>query len=204
MGHITDEQVDLVLRAIIADGVTDRNLQNDLLDHYCCHIGAAMDAGIDFDTAYANAFHAITPNGMHEIQEELFFLLTFKTQTSMKRIIFGFGFLAAFLVSAGLLFKTTHWPHSTGILFSGFCALTITSLALFINSLKYRKLHPLGYNVRTIVGFVSAFPTAVGSIFKILHYPGANILMESGMVLLTVAFIPMLFWQMYKQSLALK
>jgi len=200
MAQLSDEQVELISQRIVADGVTNTGLQNDLLDHYCCYIEAAMER-LDFDTAFEQAFRAITPNGMHEIQEELFFLLTFKTQTNMKRIIYGSGFLAAFFISIGLLSKTLHWPYGNQSLFLGFCALILTSIALFVNSTKFVKAHSATYNIRTWVGFLSAFLISSGSIFKMLHYPGANIQILAGMLPLTFVFIPMFFYNLYKQSL---
>lgn len=204
MVQLSDRQIDTILMRIGKDGVTDPSLQNGLLDHYCCYIEAEMEQGCDFETAYNKAFRAITPNGMHEIQEELFFLLTFKTQTNMKRIIYGSGFLAAFFISIGLLCKTLHWPFGNEILFSGFCALIITSLALFVDALRFMRTHSATYNVRSWVGFLSAFLISSGSIFKMLHYPGANIQILAGMLPLTFVFIPMFFYNLYKQSLIVK
>ena len=71
MALLTDEQVYLIRERIKAE-VSDAALCNDLLDHYCCFVEEQMDTGTNFETAYQKAFKAITPNGMHEIQEELF------------------------------------------------------------------------------------------------------------------------------------
>ncbi len=204
MVQLSDKQVDNILQRIVADGVTNRDLQNGLLDHYCCFIEEEMNIGSTFDVAYIAAFNAITPNGIHEIQEELFFLLTFKTQTNMKRIIYGSGFLAAFLISTGLMFKTVHWPFGNEILFGGFCALIITSVSLSVNAVKYMKNHSAAYNIRTASGFISAFLISAGSLFKMLYYPGANLQIITGMTILSFVFIPLLFWHMYKQAIAVK
>jgi len=204
MEQLTDSQINIILNRIIADGVTDLLLRDDLMDHYCCFIEEKMGSGCDFETAYALAFVAITPNGMREIQEELFFLLNFKKQTNMKRIIYGSGFFAAFLISSGLLFKTVHWEYGTELLFSGFCALLITSTAFFINAIRFKKMHSSVYYLRVIAGFLSAFLTASGSLFKMLRYPGANLQIIIGMTLLNLIFIPMFFYHLYKQSLVAK
>ena len=160
-----------------------------------------MERGNGFETAYNKAFHAITPNGAHEIQEELFFLLTFKKQTNMKRIIYGSGFLASFLISMGLLFKTMHWPMANMLMFSGFSALIVTSSALLFNAVRYSKRYPAAYNIRVAVGFTAAFLISVGSMFKILHYPTAAIQIATGMTLLNFVFLPMFFYHLYQQSL---
>jgi hypothetical protein len=163
-----------------------------------------MSAGDDFNDAYNKAFCAITPNGMSEIQEELFFLLTIKTQTNMKRIIYASGFFAAFFISTGLMFRTVHWSYSSQIMSIGFGALIISSCAIFINSLKFSKNHPLQYNIRVVVGFLAALFISSGSIFKTLYFPGANIQIVAGMSLLNFVFIPMFFYHLYKQAVAMK
>lgn len=203
MQQLTDEQVDIVLARINQDGVIDPGLQQGLLDHYCCFIEEAMNTReTGFEAAYQQAFMAITPNGSHEIQEELFFLLTFKKQTNMKRVIYGTGFVAAFLISMGFMFRNFHWPWANIMLFSGFGALIITLTALLANSAKYMKNYDAGYKIRIIAGFVAGVLISTGSMFKIQHYPTANIQTMLGMVVLNFVFLPLFFYQLYKQSIA--
>ena len=203
MQLLTDEQVDIILERINQDSNIDPGLQQGLLDHYCCFIEEAMDAqSIDFEAAYQQAFMAITPNGSHEIQEELFFLLTFKKQTNMKRIIYGTGFAAAFLISMGLMFKIFHWPGASVTLFSGFGALIITLTAILVNSIKYMKNYEAGYKVRVFAGFFAGVLISSGSMFKIMSFPSANIQTMLGMIVLNFVFLPLFFYQLYKQSIA--
>lgn len=202
MQQLTDEQIDLIIQRIADDGITNAGLQNDLLDHYCCFIEQELNQGATFDAAYAKAFNAITPNGMHEIQEELFFLLTIKKQINMKRIIYGSGFLAAFLINIGLLFRTLHWPGASIILFVGFAALLVTILTLGGNAVRHLRKHTFSYNFRQFAGLISGFFIASGNMFKINHFPGANVQILIGMVLLSFCFMPLFFYHLYKQSLA--
>jgi hypothetical protein len=57
------------------------------------------------------------------------------------------------------------------------------------------------YNARMLVGFAAVLLISVGSIFKSLLYPGSNMLVLSGMVLLNLVFLPMFFYHLYKQAL---
>lgn len=202
MVQLSDEQVDEICQRITSDGVTTTALQSGLLDHYCCYIEDEMNNGTDFEQAYKKAFMAITPNGMHEIEEELFFLMNFKKQTNMKRIIYGTGFVATFLVSMGLLFKTLHWPGATVMMFSGFGALIITMAALLIHSLQYMDKYSTSYKVRIYSGFLAGLLVSSGSMFKTLYFPTANIQIMLGMLILNLVFLPLFFYQLYKQSLA--
>ena len=203
MPQLSDEQVDIIEQRINSDGVTNSNLQHGLLDHYCCFIEEAMERdNTDFETAYQLAFKAITPNGMHEIEEELFFLLTFKKQTNMKRIIYGAGFVAAFCISMGLMFKILHWPGAQVMLFTGFAALIVTLTALLTQSMRHMKNYSSGYKVRMLAGVTGGVLVASGSIFKILYYPTANMQTLLGMLILNFVFLPLFFLQLYKQSIA--
>jgi hypothetical protein len=199
--ELNDKQITLILDRIIADGVTDNRLQNDLLDHYCCFIEERLLPEADFETVYELAFQNITPNGMNEIQQELYFIINFNKQTTMKRIIYLFGFITVFCFSTGIMFKTLHWPYGADLILISLCLVIVTSATLFLNSLKNWKLHSRIYNTRIVTGFLSALLIADGSIFKLLHYAGGTIQMVAGAFLFNLVFLPIFFYGLYKQSI---
>jgi len=201
MVQLNDEQVDVVHHRIVADGVINTDLQNGLLDHYCCFIENLMSAGTDFEIAYIQAFVAITPNGAHEIQHELDLILTFKQITIMKRTIYGFGFLATFCLSTGLMFRSMHWPGSPELTLAGFIFLIITSMALVYNIIQQKGTRKPAHKIRIALGFIAILLISSGSIFKYLNYPYANVQLMVGMALLNFLFLPMFFYYLYKQAL---
>ena len=188
----------IILDHIIADGVTDNDLQNELLDHYSCFIEELLLTGADFESAYKIAFQAITPNGMHEIQEELDFILNHKQQTIMKRIIYFSCFLTVFCISTVIMFKTMHWPGASILFLAAFFLVIATAIILFSNSIKHWRSHTAGYNVRVVTGFISALLISVGAIFKSLHYPTAGAQVVAGVLLLNLIFLPMFFYHLYQ------
>jgi hypothetical protein len=203
MKQLTDEQVEIIEQRI-RSGLSHSGLVNDILDHYCCYIEEQMNDSVSFDDAYTMAFQAISPNGVHEIQEELFYLLTFKKQTNMKRITYGLGFLAAFLISTGFMFRIFHWPFAGFLMSWGFGALFTTMLMLVITSIKRVPSLTTMANVRTFAGLAAGLLIASGNLFKLHYWPTANIQMLVGMVVLNVLFLPMLFYHMYQQALLQK
>ena len=200
---LSDEQVTIIENRI-RSAISDDSLGNDLLDHYCCFIEEQMSNGKSFNDAYDMAFQAISPNGIQEIQEELFFLLTFKKQTNMKRITYGLGFLAAFLISSGIMFRIFHWPFAGFLMSWGFGALFTTMLLLIYSSVKRMPSLPAFVNLRTFAGLIAGLLIASGNLFKLHYWPTANIQMLVGMVVLNVLFLPMLFYHMYQQALIQK
>ena len=200
MEQLNDDQVNLILNRIVADGVTDNDLQNDLLDHYCCFIEERLLPGFDFEAVYNLAFKNITPNGMQEIQHELYFILNFNKLTTMKRIIYLFGFITVFFFSTAVLFKMLHWEGGPALMLTSFVLVIITSVILFSNSLKHWQSHSFTYNTRVTTGFVSALFIAVGMIFKLLHYAGGDVQLIAGVLLLNLVFLPLFFYGLYKQA----
>ncbi len=201
MSLLSDEQLAILEMRIAAD-ISDAGLMEDLLDHYCCFVEEQMDEGLDFDSAYGKAFQAISPNGIHEIQEELYFLLTYKKQTNMKRAVYGLGFTAAFLISTGIMFRVMHWPGARVILISGFASLLCTMFIMVYNSLKALKNMNATTNLRIFAGLAAGILIASGNLFKLSSFPTANMQVVLGMGLLNFVFLPMLFYQLYRKSLA--
>lgn len=49
-----------------------------------------------------------------------------------------------------------------------------------------------------ILGFISAFATSSGVLFKLMHWPGASILLIFGVAVFNFGFLPTFFIQRYK------
>ena len=201
MQQLNDEQVLTILNRIIADGITDNDLQIGLLDHYCCFIEETLLTGTDFESAYNTAFRAITPNGMHEIQEELYLILNYNQHTNMKRIIYLSSFSTVFCISTVIMFKTMHWSGASILFQIAFLLVITTAVILFSNSIKHWKSHTLGYNIRVVTGFIAASLISVGAIFKSLHYPTAGFQIVTGVLLLNLVFLPMFFYHLYRGAI---
>ena len=202
MYQLSEAHIETIEQRILQSGPINASLQNDLLDHYCCYIEEQMSEGKDFETAYNTAYKAISPDGVQDIQTELILLLTINKQIGMKRLLYSFGFLAAFFISAGLTFKIMSWPGASVILFSGFAALFVSVIVLLVNAMQQARNHSVAYNARIIMGTISGLLIAAGSMFKILYYPGANILTLLGMISFSLLFLPMFFYQLYKKAIA--
>ncbi len=183
-------------------GLRSESMLNDLLDHYCCIIEAEMEKGIAFETAYQKAWNTISPNGLIEIEEELFFMLNFNKQTTMKKIVYACGFCAATFISAGLLFRIFHWAGTPAIGILGFAFLIITCLLVLINSTKKIRQLNLQGMVRLLSGNTAAILIAIGSIFKTLSFPYANLITLIGFLFLIFLYIPTFFYHLYQQSLS--
>lgn len=202
MYRLNDTEVATISAWLDQEGVSNHPLQEELLDHICCSVEACMETYGSLEAAYRHACHIICPNGPKEIEEELFFLLTYNKLTNMKRILFSTGFLSTFLLSFGFLFKLMHWPFANIILTCGYFMLLVTLVALALNTRYTLRALSTPMRIRIITGLFCGLLLAVGSLFKILHYPGASIMLVTGLALLNLVFLPMFFYQLYRKSIA--
>lgn len=110
----------------------------------------------------------------------------------MKKLLFVLGILAAQCMLAGTLFKIMHWPGASMFLIAGaviFC-LAFLPFALRLSYQEqgnYLWLHLVTYLV---------FALGVSSIvFKVLHWNGAQLLLQIAFPLPFVVFLPVYLYQ---------
>jgi hypothetical protein len=51
-----------------------------------------------------------------------------------------------------------------------------------------------------LIGFLATFTLSTGFIFKLMHWPGASVMMLTGFILLDIGFLPMYFYDKYKAA----
>lgn len=199
---ITDEQVDFIEKQIVASDVKSKSLRDDLLDHMCCLIEMETKKGLSFDQAYQKAFLQTSPNGYGEIQNETLFLLNYNKIMNMKRLTYTIGFIFSLAFTIGFAFKMLHWPGANVLLSSGLAGLAfLFTPLLLINKFKGQVHAVLSEKMKWITGSIVLLLLAVGYYFKINHWPGANIMMLSSMIVLGFGYLPFLFFRMYKSSI---
>ena len=52
MSHISDEKILLIRKHLRKNGITNRDLEEDLLDHICCSIQDQLHSGTDFNKVF--------------------------------------------------------------------------------------------------------------------------------------------------------
>ncbi|WP_397363296.1 hypothetical protein [Olleya sp. R77988] len=53
-----------------------------------------------------------------------------------------------------------------------------------------------------VLGFLAIFTLSTASLFKIMHWPYAGILIFIGFILFNFGFLPTLFYKLYKKDVA--
>jgi len=202
---LSEDQIITIRQELELNGVTISTLKDDLLDHLCCDIERQMDEGKDFAEALSNAVTELAPRGLHGIQHETFLLLNPK-MIPMKKLTYTIGLVSSMMMALGWLMSILHLPGSgnlatVGVGSIGFAMFILLFLPLFAFS-KFKagnQLLPYEKN-RIRAGLLSGFITLAGVLFKVLHLPGASELIFIGVVLFIFAFLPLLFYGMYRKA----
>lgn len=198
---LSQKEVDELSAHINQSNISNQDLKDDLLDHFCCFIENEMQKGVTFKDAQLLAWGKICPNGLDEIQQETIYLLNANKIMMMKKLMYIIGLLSAISLSLGFLFKLLHWPGGGYMATFGFLGLVLLFLPMLaIDRYKLTLNKALSEKLKVILGFTSAAITGLAVLFKILHYPGADVLLMLGILLFSLGFLPFLFFKMYKKS----
>lgn len=192
MHRITNEEVEFILNDITARGVVLEDLRDNLLDHICCIIEDEMNENQDFFKFYESVLPKFFKEELKEIQLETDNLLKFKNFYSMKKILKISGVATVVFTILGALLKTSHLPGAGLCIILGGFLLSFVFLPLLI-ALKFKDEESKIDKWVISFGFLVGMGLSVGLIFKLMHWPGANVLMISSTVLFTFVYVPIYF-----------
>ena len=111
----------------------------------------------------------------------------------MKNTLKISGMLSAAFTLIGATLKTLHLPGASIAIILGGIFFCLVFLPLFMVLTFRDEENKTDKWVQTI-GLLLALITSVGIIFKLQHWPYANILMRSGLTLFIFAYIPLYFF----------
>ncbi len=192
MYRISDQQIDFILNDISARGVKLEDLQYNLLDHVCCIIEQNLEEGGDFEAFYAATIPTFYNIELKEVQDETIQLLTFKNYYAMKKIMIISGAVSTALLTMGIVLKFMHLPGASFGLVSGIVVFTLLFLPL-VFALKVKETETLKDRLTVAIGAVSGVLISLGILFKVMHWPGANIQIVTGIIGFSLVFLPLVF-----------
>lgn len=197
MIELSEQQVAQISAYIRKHGVAQHSLHDDLLDHVCTSIERSMDRGKAFEEAFDETIRLFGPGGFKQVQQQTFELLTEMNET-MKKVTFSFGLTSTILLLAGTIFKIMHWPGAGVMMVLGAGILVLAYLPMLL----WHKLResPSDERLMHLSGFVGLSLTTLGVLFKIMHWPGAGMMLVLGMSTLALLYVPVYFYKKYQTS----
>lgn len=197
MHKITDSQVDFILDDIERRGVVTEDVRYNILDHVCCIIENEMDNEMNFNEFYKNTIARFYKKELGEIEEETQNLLTFKNYYIMKRTLKISGITSIILIMLGVILKSMHWPGAGLAVVLGLTFFSLIFIPLNI-VLKFKDDAEKSNRLIMTVGMLTASAATIGVLFKIMHWPYANIVMFSSLLVFMLLFIPIYFIVKYR------
>jgi hypothetical protein len=194
---LSDQQIDFILSDIGARGIEMVSLQQDLLDHICCVIEHELDEDGDFERFYHSAVSRFYKSELREIEEETIILLTNKNFYTMKKVMISSGTVSVGLLSAGIILKFLHLPGAAALLVLGIFLLSFIFLPLMF-ILRVMEKQQNADKIISIVGGLSAMLISLGVLFKIMHWPYANIMCSLALMIMIFGFIPVYFFSGFR------
>jgi len=190
---LREEQVQYILEDLEQKGIRIEELRLSLLDHVCCVLEEELDDTDDFRSHYERVLPRFFKNELSEIQEETELLIRFKNYYAMKRTMIISAGITAFTFIAGAFFKIMHWPGASAIILLSIATLCFIFLPiLFI--FKTKETSSVREKIILAVATVFGIVISLATLFKIMHWPGANVIWLSSLGLLFFVFLPLFFF----------
>jgi hypothetical protein len=193
MYSLSEQQIDFILRDIKSRGVEMEALQVSLLDHICCIIESELETDGDFESFYRKTISRFFKKELKEIEEETILLLTFKNYYTMKKVMLLSGTFAVAAIILGSFLKIVHWPGANVMLLLGISLASLVFLPL-IFILKTKEVDSTRDKLILAIGTLFGIVVSIATLFKLLHWPYANILWLVSLGILFFVFIPLYFF----------
>ena len=201
--NLSEQQLAGIRQVITNGGVTMQTLQDDLIDHLCCVVEYKMKAGEKYEVALASAVSELAPGGLVEIQKETQFLLNSNRILFMKKITYLLGLLFSMAFITGWLFGLLHLPGATELSIGGFNGIALVFVPLLaFDYFKVKIQRAMSEKAMVIAGIISVTIMGTAVVFKLLHLRGADIMLVTGFVCFIGGFLPLLFFKLYRKSVA--
>lgn len=193
MYRISDQQIDFILNDISARGIEMESLQQNLLDHICCIIEHDLEEHGDFERFYQKTVKTFYKDALWEIEEETLKLLIFKNYYTMKKTMIVSGTFSAAVMSLGIFFKFMHWPGASILIILGIAVSSLLFLPLLF-TLKAKEKQHTKDKITLAIATLAGTLISLAILFKVMHWPGANLLGTIFVGLMVLVYIPVYFF----------
>ena len=200
---LSGAQEEYVYNRVKTEGVGIESLQHDIVDHLCCVIETQLGKGKPFNQLLNEAINDLAPHGLKQLENQTLFLLNSNRIIIMKKLMYSIGFIGALFLTIGLTLKIMHFPMANILSMSGLLILLLIFMPLLaLDRYKVAISKSVSEKMKFIIGFSSVGVTGIAILFKFFHLQGANVLLVLGAFLFAFGYLPILFFTMYKKSVA--
>jgi hypothetical protein len=199
MFTLEKEQVKIISEDVNKARITLTHLAEDLIDHICCEVENEMAGGAAFTDAYNKVRSLFGLKELQKIQENTLYLID-KNYRIMKTTMKISGLVSLSLLAFATVFKIFHWPGAGVGMVLGFLILcgVFYPAIIYLNYKESGKKKNVFLHISAFLGG-GAFMTGV--LFKIMHWPGAGLMLFGGLALFIMLYMPILLYVRNKNAL---
>ena len=193
MFKLNDTHIDFIRSDIQSRGVTTDALIDDIVDHVCCLLEQQVREETEFKAIYSDIIQKFYGSSLSDIEKETQLLKHFKNYYAMRKTMLYSGLFATISLVVGLVLKFTHAAGAAALILSGIVVFSFLFLPLVV-ILKTRDQGPKRDMLLTVLGAVCGMLFAMGTLFKIMYWPYANMLGIVAFFMMALAYIPIMFF----------
>ena len=197
---LSEDIVERIAEDLRVKGIETQDLQDNLLDHICCILEQELRDLKEFDQKYPEILRRFYKHNLSELEEETQQLLTFKNYYAMKKTMLLSGGITSFAFIIGAFLKYFHLPGAGIILVLGIVFFSFLFLPLMI-TLKLKESNGNKDKVILFIGLITGILASMGVLFKLMWWPGANILWKLSLFSLLLVYLPAYFFSNFRNPL---
>jgi len=190
MPELSIQNIERISRDVRKQEIVFSHLLDELIDHICCDVENEMQDGLTFYEAYLKVKQKMNPRRLKEIQEETLYAVDTKYR-HMKRTMKISGIAGTVLLGFGALFKIQHWPLAGVMVTLGAVTLALVFMPSALGVL-WKETHSRKKLFLFVSAFLAGMCFILGTLFKIQHWSGANIIITLAALFGVFFFIPAL------------
>lgn len=190
MYTLSESQVTTIKSDVKKAQITFSHLASELIDHICCEVEMAMWEGKSFEEAYEMVKQQTGISVLKKIQENTHYLID-KNYRIMKMTMKITGNVSLAMLGFGTIMKLVHWPGASVILVLGFFLLCFVFFPSAIYT-TYKESKASASKLLHISIFLGGVLFMLGVLFKVMHWPGAGVLLLIGWAFILLLFLPVL------------
>ena len=158
-----------------------------------------MSENDDFHSFFYSILPRFFHDNLHEIEMETIQLIHQLKFKHMKKALNYVLALSSILLVTGVIFKIFHLPGAAVLFVSSLPLLLFAAVPLALIGMHNHPISKIQKSLSAIISTVVLL-FAFGGVFKVQHWPFANILMISSLGLLCLVYVPIYFVQQRKIS----
>ena len=138
----------------------------------------------------------------------VFFMYLYRSKLARvitNKSLYVFGFSGIVILLAGVAMKAFHWPGAAitilaGVLIINFVFLPIIFAGFYRSARNRTILSQTGHRLLYISAYLASMLFMFANYFKLLHWPGSEVLLISAISILNFGVLSLLFIKVYRKN----